>query len=193
MFHFNSTYITYTCSWRSNHLSLILVLGSLYFHYTEWTLSESSDVLMGNLKVGQIPSMFSIRTGHNNEAETISCHRKRSQSCRTLWQTTKDQGYKPPFQVFTGVPPLLQKLSRIISLKNAANVNVTSLNKWLGSVPYRNKLQLDFARIALSDALSTLTNGVHVWLVLATVREWSLLLYTSASILLFLYKRIYPT
>lgn len=39
--------------------------------------------------------------------------------------------------------------------------------KWLGSVPYRNKLQLDFARIALSDALSTLTNGVHIWLVLA--------------------------
>lgn len=148
------------------------VLGSLYFHSTEWTLSESSDVLMGNLKVGQIPSMCSIRTGRNNEAETISCHRKRSQSCRTLWKTT---GISLVFHQFCeGFPESFhwKMLQIFIWLRST---------KWLGSVPYRNKLQLDFARIALSDALSTLTNGVRIWLVLATVREWSLLLYTSTS------------
>ena len=66
---------------------------------------------------------------HNNQAETISCHRRRSQSCRTLWQTTKDQGYKLPFRVLTGFPPVLQRFSRIISLKNATNVNLAALNK----------------------------------------------------------------
>ncbi len=140
---------------------------------------DTFSVFRGNLKVGQISSMFSIRTGHNTETETISCHRKRSHSCRTSWQTTKDrlQAAIPGFHWFSTI---FAKVFQDHFTENCC--------KYQSDFPQQNDSALHHTAISCSETLQGLPRLMEYTSdkLLATIHE--VCYFTLSSILLFLYK-----
>ena len=130
MFHFNSTYINIYVFMKIQSSVTDISFGFLVFPFYPMHTFNVFRCPHGQL-AGWPNSKHVLDT--NRTQQWGWNHLMPSQALAKLPDLVtnhyKDQGYKPPFRVFTGFPPVLQRFSRIISLKNAANVNLTSLNK----------------------------------------------------------------